>query len=932
MIAQTVEVSSLNLPTHPLNTSWVIVDSSIDNLETLAGFAAKNNRVFLLDSWKDGVEQITQWLHQSDDAPTVIHLVSHGAPGTLYLGNGELSLGNLTRYADFLKTWSVRDLFIYGCNVASGDAGEEFLRKLHGITQAHIAAASHTVGSPSLGGDWNLNIQLGDVESAAFVTPEMASQYQGVFASSFVTTEDNANNSSDQNTATPTAADRVPDRVNNDPNGEIVGDFGRGIRVGANGARLTDANKNTLEDYGAIQPIEFYIDTDVAATMGESFLLLSVFDVDADAANPEEDLVTFNGTQLGLLEGEDNLSVRTVFNLNNSLIRLGANFVQIDVNIQNYPNNWEAEIERAELVINYIRGETLGAALLDVIQTDQPNYAPGATVQFTADVDTTQSPNQLLDLEVILRDPSGTAVAFADVPNYLVTGNTPGLDGDELLQNFVLPANAPVGTWTIDISAFDEVTDAFQFLATQPFNVGQSGGDGAAFLDPAFGGGDGLQTDKGQYSPGETVQFTADIDTTQTPDQLLNLEVTLRDAGGNAVDVVTVPGYQVTGDTAGLDGDELIQNFTLPNNASGRWSIDISAVDASTGDPQFSGSQGFDVGAVQAVPVPSPGPLVFQFKDFVIYENLDDGRPYQGHRATFDDGLFGQPKFVSDEELYLLANQDIAESVQRGEFATGLEHYQTIGMNEGRNKLPLNFEVGGLRISYLFDETYYLGMNSDVANGIGNGPFVYGYDHFIKFGIIEGRNPSLWYDEAFYLANNDDVRQGVANGAFRSGLEHYLLAGHIENRDPSALFDADDYLANNPDVQVAIANGDYQSGFDHFIEAGASEGRLRPSINPGEILGTLLFEESFYLNNNGDVAAAVQNGQFQSGFEHYIVVGQSEGRNPAPFFDESDYLGVYQDVAPAVPGVFSSGMEHYFRAGRQEDRLAFEVPAAEIFF
>ncbi|MGD1932183.1 MAG: beta strand repeat-containing protein [Leptolyngbyaceae cyanobacterium] len=225
----------------------------------------------------------------------------------------------------------------------------------------------------------------------------------------------------------------------------------------------------------------------------------------------------------------------------------------------------------------------------------------------------------------------------------------------------------------------------------------------------------------------------------------------------------------------------------------------------------------------------------------------------------------------------------------------------------------LGREMGGLPLAELFDEIYYLAQNPDIAAAVAQGTFATGYDHFVQFGITEGRNPSAYFDEAFYRAHNADVAAAIANGSLSSGLMHYLSFGHWENRDPSALFDASDYLLNNPDVSTAVASGAFASGFEHFIEFGDYEGRL----------STLLFEEAFYQQQNADVAAAVQAGAIASGFEHFISFGQQEGRAPSSFFNESAYLSGHSDVAAAVQaGAFSSGFEHYALFGRAEGRVA----------
>jgi hypothetical protein len=798
-----------------ISPSLVIVDSGVEDLQTLLqSLDSSDHDVLVLDNNADGVEQITNGLMSRDVLPEVIHLVAHGAPGTLYLGNSQLALANLEYHAHALQKWAVKELNIYACNVAAGDAGEEFLHKLHNLTQANLAASSRKVGNTLLGGSWQLGYQIGTCQSPKFATPQLEISYAGVlnnqFTRIYTVTEDNSDNAGTF--------------------GNPDGDFGRGIRVGANFA--VDASTGERLD-GVEPPIEFYIPTDIDATVGSAFLFVSIFDVDAPA---EKDLVTFNGTELGLLEGENELTFRTIFEVPNSLVLNGNNFVEIDIDLDNVggpnSNRWEAEIESSTLLVNYIIGETApgGFAFLDTIATDRDVYQGGETVQFTADIDTTKEPDQTLEIETILRDPNGAAVDFDDRSSseqFSITGLD---DTDAFNWVPVLPDDALPGIWTIDMTVFDAQTDQFQLIGRDTFTV-DTGGGGTG------GGGTG---------------------------------------GGG-----TGGGGTGGGGTGGGDGG--VVGPGLP-------------------------------------PVPS-GPLVFQFTDFVTFEALDDNLPYRGPQGFFNGGTPPGERFFSDERLYLLANSDVATAVAQGELASGFEHYQLFGQSEGRNLLPLDVEVNGLRLAQLFDETYYLGENPDVASvvGIENG-LSYGFEHFLKYGILETRNPSLFFDTEFYLSNNPDVAAAVAdpNDAFRSGFQHYLLFGHLENRNPSSLFNANDYLTNNPDVEAAVNANDFDSAFDHFIEFGASEGRIN----------ILLYEEDYYLTTNGDVAAAVLGGDFPSGFEHYILFGQGEGRDPGPLFDESEYLGVNNDV-DAVSDL-TSGMEHYFRFGRQEGRTAWEVPTAVV--
>ncbi|MBN3924983.1 DUF4347 domain-containing protein [Nostoc sp. NMS4] len=142
------------------NTGILFLDSSVKNYEILLKSVVSGIEVIVLDSNQDGVEQITQILLQRPRVESV-HIVSHGSPGCLYLGNNQLSLSSLERYTQELQIWFCSSLILYGCNVATGDAGEEFLQKLHRLTGANIAASTTPTGNAALGGDWNLQVKVG---------------------------------------------------------------------------------------------------------------------------------------------------------------------------------------------------------------------------------------------------------------------------------------------------------------------------------------------------------------------------------------------------------------------------------------------------------------------------------------------------------------------------------------------------------------------------------------------------------------------------------------------------------------------------------------------------------------------------------------------------------------------------------------------------
>ena len=127
----------------------------------------------------------------------------------------------------------------------------------------------------------------------------------------------------------------------------------------------------------------------------------------------------------------------------------------------------------------------------------------------------------------------------------------------------------------------------------------------------------------------------------------------------------------------------------------------------------------------------------------------------------------------------------------------------------------------------------------------------------------------------------------------------------------NSLFDEHYYLETNPDVAAAVADGAFATGYDHYLEYGQYEGR---SPSP-------YWNEAWYLQENPDVAAAVRTGEVSSGFMHYYLYGQYENRPGLLYFNTAYYLQNNADVAAAVTaGSITSAYEHFVLYGQHEGR------------
>lgn len=156
----------------------VFIDSQLSNISSLTAELPAGTEVVVLDAHRDGIEQIAQAL-QGKTNVAAIDVISHGASGALYLGDSVLNNDNVANYAGQLSTIGqalspTGDILLYGCNVAEGDTGHSFLKKLAHATDADVAASDNLTGVSNLGGDWILERSTGAIEANSLALDSVA--------------------------------------------------------------------------------------------------------------------------------------------------------------------------------------------------------------------------------------------------------------------------------------------------------------------------------------------------------------------------------------------------------------------------------------------------------------------------------------------------------------------------------------------------------------------------------------------------------------------------------------------------------------------------------------------------------------------------------------------------------------------------------------
>lgn len=126
----------------------------------------------VLDSARDGLTQIAEAVANTSNIDA-LHIISHGNIGSLTLGSSSIDSSNLSDYQAQLVTIgnalsATGDILLYGCDVAQGDTGQQFIKQLAQYTGADVAASTDLTGTATQGGDWVLEANTGSIEAASF--------------------------------------------------------------------------------------------------------------------------------------------------------------------------------------------------------------------------------------------------------------------------------------------------------------------------------------------------------------------------------------------------------------------------------------------------------------------------------------------------------------------------------------------------------------------------------------------------------------------------------------------------------------------------------------------------------------------------------------------------------------------------------------------
>jgi len=147
------------------------VDASVPEADSLVSGLPDRVEVYRIDAGSSGIAQITEILNTRTDIDAV-HILSHGTSGSLRIGSDTLSTDTIDFYASQLtaigRSLSADgDILLYGCDIGQDS---DFVLRFSQITGADVAASTDDTGSAALGGDWELEHEVGTIDADAIVS------------------------------------------------------------------------------------------------------------------------------------------------------------------------------------------------------------------------------------------------------------------------------------------------------------------------------------------------------------------------------------------------------------------------------------------------------------------------------------------------------------------------------------------------------------------------------------------------------------------------------------------------------------------------------------------------------------------------------------------------------------------------------------------
>jgi hypothetical protein len=218
-----------------------------------------------------------------------------------------------------------------------------------------------------------------------------------------------------------------------------------------------------------------------------------------------------------------------------------------------------------------------------------------------------------------------------------------------------------------------------------------------------------------------------------------------------------------------------------------------------------------------------------------------------------------------------------------------------------------------------FDAQYYQNKYPDLKAAFGNDYYKL-YEHYINFGIKEGRQASAVFNPKYYLLNYEDLYSTfTGSDKYVQALNHFMNIGIYEGRVGSSEFDISIYKEKYSDLVTAFGNNN-KLYYEHYLSSGIKE--KRTAISNLQLTYGIFFDAKYYADKYSDLKNAYGYNEDKL-FEHYITLGIKEGRQASEIFNPVHYLKYYSDLNNAFndSNKYVKALYHFLNCGIQEGRI-----------
>ena len=287
---------------------------------------------------------------------------------------------------------------------------------------------------------------------------------------------------------------------------------------------------------------------------------------------------------------------------------------------------------------------------------------------------------------------------------------------------------------------------------------------------------------------------------------------------------------------------------------------------------------------------------------------------------------------VYDADYYYKNNADVQKQFKSDDYTGLLKNFVEKGMAQGQ-RASANFDVTSYRLQY-----------PDLRAAFGNNLKAY-YMHYITYGKREKRKTtgttqmvgsvtklngvdySSIYDYNYYINKYSDLKQAFGYND-TAALQHFVTYGMNEGRQASSNFDVTSYRLQYPDLRAAFGNN-LKAYYMHYITYGKRE--KRKTTGTTQMVGSVtmlngvdyssIYDYNYYINKYSDLKQAFGYND-TAALQHFVTYGMKESRQASSSFILSYYRANYEDLRKAYGNNNAAYYQHYIKYGKNEGRVA----------